>query len=244
MLFKSVRSGLIAAALVATSIAVPSVSRAQDALKYGDAVTGEITASAKTVEYTFTGAEGDLVIINVGQAKDSDLEMEVQVASAGGDEVANSKEQYTSYSAQAALELPEAGDYTVTVSVSEDAGDSGKTGEFNLNITKAELLEVGGEVSGEVTSETTVYYELPATEATTLTFTKTDGDFNPAVILSTINTESSNLSSIGELNTGDYISAAALTIQPIEGRVIIAVTEATFDFNFETVTAEYTISLK
>lgn len=243
MLLKTVRFGLIATTLAAVSFSMPSVIRAQDALKYGDAVEGEVTDSAAEVEYTFTGAQGDLVVINVAQADESDLEMEVEVSGADG-AVASSTEQYTSYSAQAAFEVPADGDYTVKVFANEEAGDEAKVGKFNLNISKPELLKAGASIDGTASSDATMYYELDASAEVTLTYTKTDGDFNPAVILNSIDTENSSLTSMSELNLGKSITGATLTIQPIEGRVILSVTEATFDFNFETVTADYTIALK
>jgi hypothetical protein len=146
------------------------------AIAYGDVVEGEITADQTEVEYTLTVAKGDIVVLDMRRAKDSELySTAVIVQDEDGNEVVNTTEDTSANNTVAGFTAETDGDYTVIATRNKY---SDTVGEFQLRPTAAKLLESGDSVKGLVDNDSAdVYYALPADTDVKIAYTQTAGDY-------------------------------------------------------------------
>ena len=213
-------------------------------IEYGQVVTGEITNENFEIPYKFTGDTGDVIVVEMKQIEPlGDLNSPsvilldttskvLGVGEAGfGDVVFVAR-------------LPSSGEYTVLATRSDGrAGDS--VGEFSLRLLKPPVLNANEPVQDMVTSNTVNYYivDVPGTFA--ISYQKTAGDFHPAITVNSVN-EENQLEEVASLS-GDFLIHGTVGVETesaIAAEVyIVVVEEALWDFNYEEVTADYTITL-
>jgi hypothetical protein len=162
--------------LLVTLLLVVIQAQALDALELGGSAEGEITDDATEVTYTLTAAEGDIVLIEMRRAADSDLfSTALIVEEPGGDEIINTLQGSSNDVTVAAFVAESAGDYTVTATRGEF---SSSTGEYVIRAMNLEMLEAGNTVRGNVNNETLdQYYALPADSEVSLSYVQTDGQY-------------------------------------------------------------------
>jgi hypothetical protein len=173
-------------------LAMTLFAQAQDStpIGYGDVVNGEITADEFEIPYTFKGAEGDIVVVEMRRANtDSGLyNAALVVLDPGGSLIADSADYiaYEGAEALVAVQLPENGEYTVLAT--RDSGRSGEeTGEFVLKLFNPEIL--GEEpIEGEVTNDTQdQYYAVVADGSFTVDYRVLSSNYAPLVDVSYVN---------------------------------------------------------
>jgi hypothetical protein len=236
---------MVIALLLALVIANGSVAiHAQGSpLQYGDVVDGEITNEAYEVEYTFTGAANDVVVIRMWTEGFDNVVNEPALALATADNaVIGSTADHISISdASLVATLPADGDYKILATrVDGSAGDS--VGTFKLTVLKPEALTSGQPVSGSLSSEDKMYYLVNADGPFVLSYQRTSGTFSPEVSINLVSdvgdTESQAVMS------GAIVRAGSLDIDPGgQAMFIVLLQEALWDFNFDVVSAEYTLTL-
>lgn len=148
--------------LIASALLVGTPSRAQvnsTAIKYGDTVTGEITNQTTQVSYTFTASKSDIVLVQLLTIPDKDgkyLSIPILTIGSGSSSkpIADSSKGTIIFFGGSgkfvAAQIDAKGDYTITVS---KESDNDSTGQFTLNVTKAELLKTGNSVQGTISSK-------------------------------------------------------------------------------------------
>lgn len=232
---------LILALVIAGGSAV--VHAQGSALHYGDVVDGEITNEAFEVEYTFTGSANDVVIIRMWAEGFENVVNEPALALATADnEVLGSTADHISIAAATLVAtLPSDGDYKILATrVDGSAGDS--VGAYKLSVLKPELLTPGQPVTGSISSEDVAHYLIDAEGPFVLTYQRTGGAYSPEISINVI-------SDIGETESqavlsGGIMRGGSLDIDPGgPGQFIVILQEALWDFNFEVVSAEFTLTL-
>jgi hypothetical protein len=215
-------------------------------LNYGDVVTGEITNQAFEILYAFTGAAGDMVLIEMRPDDTSvfytpslilmDASMN-PVASVEGYDVAT-----------LAVQLPADGVYNIMATRTDGRSGDGQ-GAYTLSLLLPPTLTAGEVVSGSLTNAETNYYILDLTSPVTLEYERTGGEFYPAVTVNEM------------VNTYDYyveLFEAAL----VEGKLVthasvglamdpdatsalyvVTVAEGLWDWNYDLMSADYTLTI-
>lgn len=172
---------VLVALVGATFQAAPA--RAQETIKYGDVVTGELNDQQTEVQYTFTGQPNDLIVVQAVQLLDNDgknVDLKVTLSDSEGQVLVDKDESYRKILigvyAQSFFEiLPAAGDYVITVTRTDET----KSGTFELQLFQPETLEFGQEMSLATKvrgfSRFLAVYQVPADKPLSLTFTEVDG---------------------------------------------------------------------
>ena len=229
---------LIALVLVALPVA------AQEQLTYDEPVLGNLTAAVGAVEYTFSGAAGDVIFIICQRTSYDDAmdEPKVILTAEDGDEVVNS---YGFGSVEAAAQLPADGSYTLTVT----SEDGASVGEYTLAVQRVPPLILNKQMTGVMTSEEINFFFVKGGQPFVLNYRKSSGDFHPSLSVNLINDGSDEWSDAGSLATvaileGDQIEGGMLIITGESDLYIVTLTEALFDFNWDPLTAEYLIGIE
>jgi hypothetical protein len=153
-------------------------------IAYGDQVEGSITDATAGADYTFTAADGDIVVIQVQPSADAGaFGAEVRVLAANGNVVADSNAMtvFGRTGQIIAAELTDAGSYTINVYDAE--------GGFNLLLLQALPLEAGQALSGTASppadSSQANYgaaYSVISTDDFTVSYNQTGGIFRPSLV--------------------------------------------------------------
>lgn len=231
----------LALALIAAVLVVPGgTTHAQGGeLEYGVTVQGELTAEAFEVTYTFSGTAGDIVVAEMGRLDfDSDIdEPAVQILDANGALLGLSEGFGTT---RTVVILPADGVYTVVATRTDGIGGE-SVGPYLLTLYRAPVLQPGESFSDTTTSAEVDFYAINTAGLVNLNFNITGGDFRPAVTVSAI--DSGEITDVFEVY-GERLQGGTFTLQVFSGEtLVVAVEEALFDFNFEPVTAEYSIGI-
>lgn len=239
---------LIILSLVAVMLIALAPSFAQDggAIEYNSTITGEITNDNFEVNYSFSGAAGDVVLARVEPVEffGGYADPVLTLTAADGTVLA----YRTGFSsADVAAILPVDGDYTLTVGRADGASGS-SVGEFYLSLWLPDVLTSGASVSASTDSDSVVYYVVKDLSAFTLAYEKSGGEFAPEISVNAIVTEPNYADEFGYLETwaalnGKVLKAGSLSVDGDADVYVIKVAEALFDFNFFLVTADYTLTL-
>jgi hypothetical protein len=212
-------------------------------LQYGDVVDGEITNEAFEIEYSFTGSANDLVIVRMWtEGFENVLTLPALALATSDNQVLGTTADHTSImDATLVATLPADGDYKILATRLD--GSAGQTvGTFKLSVFKPEVLTPGQSVTGSISSEDTAFYLVEAEGPFVLAYQRTGGTFSPEVSVNAV-------SDIGEAESrgllgGTFVRAGSLEIDPGgSGQFIVTLQEALWDFNFEPISAEYSLTL-
>ncbi|HML23346.1 MAG TPA: hypothetical protein PKD09_16950 [Aggregatilinea sp.] len=238
-------SVLVLLALLAFPLSVFAQGDATQ-LSYGDVVTGEISNQSFEVPYTFTGAEGDVVLIEMRPVDtnvfyspslillDTDFN---PIASVDGYDVAT-----------LAVQLPADGDYNLLATRTDGRAGDGQ-GEYSLSLMKPPAITAGEVTTATIGNEETQYYTIDLTTPVTLVYEHVSGDFYPAVTINEIVNYYDNYLELTEVASisGNLITSASVSLQmgaeATSPLYVITVAEGLWDWNYEPVTGEYTLTL-
>jgi hypothetical protein len=142
--------GILLVALLFSTMAVSGVF-AQEALTFGEWVEGALSNSEYEVEYTFDGAAGDLVLIQMIQKPGTyELDPSLVLMDSGGDRVAIN-EDFLYSGAVIVTELPADGTYTLLATRYEGSTGSSE-GDYWLRADIVEPLTAGSSVEATLDS--------------------------------------------------------------------------------------------
>lgn len=240
-MLKALRLMFVLLLVIAGSL---TVVYAQDSIGYGDIVEGEMTEDDYEFEYTFEGSEGDVVLVVFRPVEEfGDLSSPIMMLmDASGDTVADTTDQFVFGELNLAAELPDDGEYTLLVTRAD--GASGESlGEFTVELLNLEVLEAGSPVEDETDSDSRpAYYAVKTEENWGLSYLKTDGTMETAIMVNTINDDNASLNEVASVD-GDMLTEAAIGIFEGGETYIVSVGEPLFAFNFNTVEVEFTLEL-
>lgn len=216
----------------------PQEILADNAIAYGETLTGELDNRDFEIEYGFIGEEGDVVIIQM-QSPELGGPMEYPALMLLDTEAAvvGSDDNYGSVIL--VYKLTQSGEYTI-IATRRDGRAGTSIGEYNLTLLKAQDA-LGQNLSGKVDNETVVFYVVDTSAPFTVNYTR-EGDFYPEIAINiTDNGVPETVASIaGKVNGGSlFIDPKALG----SDLVLIRIAEAPFDYNFDIVTADVTIEV-
>jgi hypothetical protein len=240
---KTVSAICILMLLLATTL----FAQAQDgtAIGYGETVSGEITADEFEIPYTFKGAAGDIIVVEMRRANtDSGLyNAALVVLDPSGSLIADSADYIAYEGAEAivAVELPENGEYTVLAT--RDSGRSGEEiGEFVLKLFNPEIL--GEEpIQGEVTNETQdQYYVVVSDGSFTVSYRVLESNYAPLVDVNYVN-EDGYFESAASMS-GLRLDAGSVQVFAESGELyVVAIVADDLDYLFdEDVQVSYELS--
>lgn len=237
-------SVLVLLALVALPVSVFAQGDATQ-LSYGDVVTGEISNQSFEVPYMFSGASGDVILIEMRPVDTSvfytpsvillDADFNA-IASVDGYDIAT-----------LAVQLPADGDYNLLATRTDGRAGDGE-GEYTLSILQPPALSAGEVVSATIGNEETQYYTLDLTTPVTLVYEHVGGTFYPAITINEI-TNYDNYVELTQAATieGTLITNASVGLQmgaeATSPLYVVTVAEGLWDWNYEPVTADYTLTL-
>lgn len=208
-------------------------------IAYGDIVTGTITDEAAEVNFRFTGSEGDVIILQVTRYYGADssaptLDEPLLILT---DPTGLSTQADGYGSAFMALKLTISGDYGVVVSRANPAS----VGNFQLALYHPETLLPSTPIQATINNTETRYYWINSTDELRLSYHRTDGTFSPEITI--ITPGEFGLNTVGAIY-GSLVEAATLDIRlPTDGLYFVRLTESLYDFNFDPVTADYTLEV-
>ena len=235
--------GLLAlfAALLATS---PVLAQEEvGVVEYGQVVTGEITNQSFEIPYRFEGKRGDVVIIEMAQVETlGDLDWPALILLDVNSRMMGQDDGYGDVTL--AAKLPADGEYTVLAS--RDDGRAGKSvGEFTLSVYKPLVLVAGEPVSAQITSDDVHYYTVETPGTFGVEYVKRAGTFYPAITVHQVTTDCT-LEEVASLQ-GDALIGGKLILESqstyIAETFIVVVKEALWDWNWQTVSASYELTL-
>jgi hypothetical protein len=224
-------------------LVVPAVY-AQELLEPGQVVVGELTADVYELTYAFAGKEGDVVVIEADPVDAlGDLNDTILILSdPSGAVLVDTTEAFSFGSSLIAAQLPASGTYTVKVT-REDGAAGESVGEFELAVTLPQPITPDAPASSSTSSESRKqYFAVMSDTDFSLSYAKSGGDFFPDVLVSTIDEEDGNLNDVAQLS-GTTFSVGMMGYFPANTLYIVTVRERLFDFNFDEVTADYTLSV-
>jgi hypothetical protein len=235
------RLALLALASLLALALFPAATIAQDGSTGEDRqVIGQITDDNYVLLYPFEGSEGEVVVVEFRPTDAlGDLNNPlVYIENAAGEVLVQSEEGRSRITL--ALLLPADDDYTIVVTRS--GGPEGTSrGEFMLNLHRLPALVVGDEVEGTITNEESRFFLLHSETPLEIDFSIKSGDFRPELSLDTI-AEDGTLQPAGQFYS-EFSRRMRLVIEPAGELLILSLGQALFDFNFETVQADYNLSL-
>ncbi|HLA42945.1 MAG TPA: hypothetical protein VJZ27_05890 [Aggregatilineales bacterium] len=234
------------ALIVALAIPVIATVQAQGAatIEYGQVVTGTISNEQFEVPYTFQGTQGDVIIIQLSPVDIlADLDQPAVILLDSNSGMLTSSDSFGTVTL--AARLPADGAYTILATRADGrAGTS--IGEFNLSLMRPPVLESGSQVEGSATSTGGTFFVYESGASFLISYNKTSGDFSPQLLVNRIGSsneleEVASLSGVGV--TGGQIAIAG-TGSVASTTYVIVFQEALFDFNFEEVSANFTLVIK
>jgi hypothetical protein len=182
---------LISIFLLTLVFAGAAVHAEDEAIEYGQKVTGEITSRNFEIPYVFSGKAKDMVIIEM-RAVGTNSKLTnpaIILLNQNGDVVADTTRAIAYLNAFLVVQLPKDDDYTILASRSQ--GRSGKSvGQYTLELIQPEVLEAGSSLDGELSSKgRSNYYVIQSTGAALdLAYQKQTGQFFPQVSVARIST--------------------------------------------------------
>lgn len=176
-------------AAVCTAVMSVSAVAAQEkvALKLGEYIKGTISAKVYEVQYSFKGKKGDVVTLEImPDPEKPDLDPTVELRNSDGQPLAMN-DDFNYPLALAIGVLPEDGDYIAVAGRSGgETGDS--TGDYNLRVSIAALVEPGSTIDAKVSSDFNappqIYIMRPAKSGSAeITLSQEIGDYYAALRL-------------------------------------------------------------
>ncbi len=207
----------------------------------GEPFEGEITKDTFAFEFSYKGAKDEVIVLRLTpKERFGDLSSPaVIIKDSRGNEILNYDYFGEIY---LAWQLPSDDDYTIIATRYDGAaGDS--VGEFTFELIKPQELKTGESVQGTISNENRQFYLYTGDADFTLSYSKT-GNFSPELSVNTINTRWSagSLDPVGAVY-GPSINQATLGVFKGRNVYIVQLKEAFFDFNFDRVTTDYTLTL-
>lgn len=237
-------------AVVCLGIMSVGVAGAQDkkvALKLGEYTKGSITAKVYEVAYSFSGKKGDIITLEImPDPEQPDLDPTVELRDSDGQVIATN-DDFNYPLALAIGELPADGDYIAVAGRS--GGESGEsTGDYNLRVSVATLVEAGATIDAKVSSDYNappqIYVMRPAA-ATTLeiSFSQEVGEYYAALRLLKWDPEGYPDTLVSVDNTSK-LSKATLTVDlDADNFYVLKLEQASYSFS-DPVDFPVTITLK
>jgi hypothetical protein len=223
---------------------------AQDTLEVGTPLAGEITNSSFEVEYGFSGTAGSIVIISMPTVDEdgwaNDLDGQIILLDSENNVVSDTFDNYCYGCAVLVTELPADDDYIV-LATREDGRSGDTEGTYEIELITPDVLGMGDSATGQVSSEGgAAYFTINSEEDFVMIYSKTAGDYNPEILVSTISDNNSDLEgytaasgqldgvAMGNMEAGIYI----VKVDEDSQFYFYSSDELTADFEIAVVSAE------
>ncbi|MCA9882061.1 MAG: hypothetical protein KC708_03800 [Anaerolineae bacterium] len=213
---------------------------AQDSLKPGDTVEGEITNDTYAVSYEYVGIGGEVIIVDLFPVDIlADYDNPAIIIQLNGEELL----RYDGYGDTTVVtQLPEDGTYSIIASRRDDA-DGDSVGEYTLTLRNPTPIALGEPVNNTIDSETIHYYVYDGADEFMLSFAR-QGDYAPQVSINLVDESATpgRLSAVAAMG-GGLVTRGTMGVIPGGDLYVIAVEEPLFSFSFGNPTAEYALGL-
>ena len=228
--------------LVGLLLALPLVVAAQAVsggeIEYGETISAELTEDEPALEYTFTGAEGDSVIISLIS---EDFDCYLTLLDEDGDELTYDDDSAGNLDSRIGpFSLPADGEYTIVAQSYAFRNGSGEaTGEFDLTLDTfaTDVIEYGETVDGSLTTGATqAFYSFHAAEGDSVLIRLSSDDFDSYLTLSDPDGNQLITNDDGGGNLNSLIGPYPL---PLEGDYLITASSLS-----GTSAGDYTLSLE
>lgn len=229
--------------LLVLALAGPALAQGSATpIAYGETAQGEITNAQFEVPYVFTGAANEIVVIYmVADGNDDFYEPSIILLDADNTVLASADGWYD---VTLMTTLPAAGEYTVLAS--RNGGRTGDgVGAYSLSLDVLNTIALGEMLEAEMTNEDAVRYAVEVTGSFTVEFERVSGDFAPELTINVMD-ESGELNPVGTLQ-GSALRKVVVTIEPdsdvAPSLYVLQLQEGPWDWNFETVSVQYRLTV-
>ncbi|QPC80561.1 hypothetical protein G4Y79_12645 [Phototrophicus methaneseepsis] len=226
-------------ALVAVLSTVFSVS-AQDSIKPGETVEGEITDDTYAVAYEYIGTAGEVIVVDLFPVDVlADYDNPSVIIELDGVEIL----RYDGYGATTVVtQLPDDGTYTITAGRRDDA-DGDSVGEYTLTLRNPTPITIDEPQSNTIDNESTHYYVYDGDEDFMVSFAR-QGDYAPQISVNTVDTSATpgRLDAVAAMG-GPAVTRGTMGVIPGGELYVLVVEEPLFSFSFGEITAEYALGL-
>ncbi|NLX08362.1 MAG: hypothetical protein GXY36_01755 [Chloroflexi bacterium] len=230
------------AAAMCLLFVVPVSAQDSTLIEYGQTVTGEITNQFFEVPYSFTGQQGDVIVIEMQRVDIfGDFTSPALILL---DEAYNMLGTGQGYDKVVLITVLPA-DATYNILATRQDGRAGTSvGEYSLRLLKLQPLSFDQPVRAALSNKETNYFMIEGLNSFDLVYKKLSGDFNPEVSLHILG-DNEMLEQVGSLY-GPYIASGTLGIndRSLSNHLyLVIVREQTYSYSFDEVTADYTLTL-
>ena len=218
---------------------------AQGSLEYGVPLESVLTDTAPEVAFTFEGAEGDVVVVEmypVEQYTEGNITASMVKLFDPSQTQVGAEDSGFFENVRYVAELAVSGKHTIVATYPPDSTDF-QFGKFFIAVHKAVDLSAG-EISDEMTSDDRRYYTVTSEKSFTLDYAQTGGSFMPLLSINALGGED-NLTELGFLRGAFENASLTVDASQAPSPVFVVILERDLgDFIFNPIEVNYTLSLR
>ncbi len=223
--------------------ALAFAQRQDIALAYGDSAAGEITNQNFEAVYTFKGQKDEVVVITMSAPQDSTLDPYLYLTDTAN-QVISQNDDFFNLNARIITRLPATATYQI---IATRLGGRTGEGEGEFDVT----LEVVENTDGDITLEGTAapgdeppthIFVLDAPGNYTVTYTLTEGDYFPALVLEKVNAEEFYNEEIATVG-GNGLQSATMTLALEADQLYILSIQDNY-YALESLSASYRVTVE
>ncbi|GAB1420250.1 hypothetical protein MASR2M15_03390 [Anaerolineales bacterium] len=237
------RLSLILILILALAVSAGLVS-AQEELVAGTPLTGEISNQTFELEYSYSGTEGEVIVIELRPVEEfGDLDYPEILLLDSENTVINSTVDHFDYGeATLIAKMPATGTYTV-LATRQDGRSGDSVGQFTIQVIEPTLLSEDV-TSNSITNDAgSQYYLANFDKSYSLIYLKKAGDFGPEVVAGALNETEGQINDEEFVLSGERMSLGSIGIFDAGVDYIVIVRAPLFSFYFDAVSADYELNL-
>ncbi len=211
-------------------------------LPFNEPISGEMTATDYEFTYTFSGKDGDVILIETNAEILNDLDSSRLILQSANGRPLAENDGYNQNRVFAELESD--GDYTV-IFTRPDGAEGTDVGEFTIMLQLVPEVEIGATVNDTVTSkDSDRFYVYRGTNSFYVAYNRDEGEYRPEVTVNTIGRfgDDGQLKPLATL-TGELLSFGNMGTFFGDDTYIIRVGRQLFSSSFDEISATFTLEV-
>lgn len=228
--------------LISLSLYLPVAAQTQNNLDYGDMVEGQISNQAFEIVYTFEGQKDEVVVITMTSAQDSGLDPYLYLTTTDNTVISQNDDAFN-LNARIIMRLPESSTYNIIATRLGGRTGEGE-GQFSLSLedvpsTEGDII-IDGAASPTEQPPTHIFI-LDADGVYTITYSLSEGDYFPSLVLERVNNDEFYNDEIASLGA-DGLQTATIALNLNAGELYVLSIQDNFYVETATTTS-YTITI-
>lgn len=228
--------------LISLSLYLPAAAQTQNNLDYGDMVEGQISNQAFEIVYTFEGQKDEVVVITMTSAQDSGLDPYLYLTTTDNTVISQNDDAFN-LNARIIMRLPESSTYNIIATRLGGRTGEGE-GQFSLSLEDVPSTEGDINIDGAASpteQPPTHIFVLDADGVYTITYSLSEGDYFPSLVLERVNNDEFYNDEIASLGA-DGLQTATIALNLNAGELYVLSIQDNFYVETATTTS-YTITI-